>query len=69
MGIDAKEKTALGASVGADAGQSIQMILTTVYPLRGQNATGKWKIQRKIWRKCTAKCSVWPTRATCTRSP
>ncbi len=23
MGIDAKEKTALGASVGADAGQSI----------------------------------------------
>ena len=24
MGIDAKEKTALGASVGADAGQSIQ---------------------------------------------
>ena len=40
-----------------------------VYPLRRQKATGKWKIQWKIWKKCTAGCSAWPTRDTCTRSP
>ena len=44
MGIDAKEKTARSTSVGADERQSIQKILTTVYPLRRQKATGKWKI-------------------------
>ena len=50
-GIDAKEKTALGASVGADAGQSIQKESDTVYPFQRQNATGKRKILRKVWRK------------------
>ena len=37
----------------------------THLPLRRQNATGKWM----IWRKCTAECSAWLTRAICTRSP
>ncbi len=46
-------------------GSPFKKILTTVYPLRRQKATGKWK----IWRKCTAGCSAWPTRAICTRSP
>ena len=50
-------------------GSPFKKILTTVYPFQRQNATGKRKILRKVWRKCTARCSVWPTRDTCTRSP
>ena len=65
MGIDAKEKTARSTSVGADERQSIQKDSDNSIP----DATGKRKILRKVWRKCTARCSVWPTRDTCTRSP
>ena len=65
MGIDAKEKTALGASVGADAGQSIQKESDNSIPAsEAKRQRGKWE----IWRKCTAGCSAWLTRDICTRS-
>ena len=41
MGIDAKEKTALGASVGADAGQSIQNDSDNSIPASGTKRNGK----------------------------
>ena len=41
MGIDAKEKTALGASVGADAGQSIQNDSDNSIPASGTKRNGE----------------------------
>lgn len=42
MGIDAKEKTALGASVGADAGQSIQKESDNMTGCAGPMGRSKW---------------------------
>ena len=41
MGIDAKKKTALGASVGADAGQSIQNDSDNSIPASGTKRNGE----------------------------
>ena len=43
MGIDAKEKTALGASVGADAGQSIQKDSDNSIPASEAKGNGEMK--------------------------
>ena len=41
MGIDAKEKTARAHLLAQMLGSPFKKILTTVYPLRRQKATGK----------------------------
>lgn len=65
MGIDAKEKTAPNTSVGADERQSIQKDSDNSIPASEAKGNG----EMEIWRKCTAGCSAWPTRAICIRSP
>ena len=65
MGIDAKEKTAQSTSVGADERQSIQKDSDNSIPASEAKGNGKMENLEE----CTVRCSVWPTRATCTRSP
>lgn len=51
MGIDAKEKTALGASVGADAGQSIQKDSDNSIPDSEAKGNGEMENLEEMYRK------------------
>ena len=51
MGIDAKEKTALGASVGADAGQSIQKESDNSIPASEAKGNGEMENLEEMYRK------------------
>ena len=51
MGIDAKEKTALGASVGADAGQSIQKESDNSIPASEAKGNGEMENLEEMYRQ------------------
>ena len=51
MGIDAKEKTAHNASVGADAGQSIQKDSDNSIPVSEAKGNGEMENLEEMYRK------------------
>ena len=65
MGIDAKEKTAHNASVGADAGQSIQKdfdnTITTLETKRNGEIETLEEMCRKMQRMANPRCLHTPT--------
>ena len=71
MVIDAKEKTALATSVGADERQSVQntnnIIPIILYPLPMRNSITRTKILWKILKKSIVRCAAWQTRTICTQ--
>ena len=56
MANEAKEKTALTTSVGADERQSIQK--STVNSIPTSEREINEEIESNLWKKCTAGCSV-----------
>ena len=69
MGIEAKEKTALATSVGADERQSFQTVSENSIPTSEPEINDQSKIPKRILKKCTEKCSVWLTPITFTQFP
>lgn len=63
---ETKEKTALNASVGADAGQSIQSKTTEIITAESPEINDLEDISQENF---SSRCSVWQTRPICTRFP
>lgn len=63
---ETKEKTALNASVGADAGQSIQSKTTEIITAESPEINDLEDISQENF---SSRCSAWQTRPICTRFP